>query len=159
MRPTRLRSKDEIKDAASAVSVSKGLEAYHKAVRIEGRSCSYSLETMKFYYGDVFEDRMGLIETHGDGRTVYILAPWTNDMDVLEDSVAHGVCNNIISMGYVPFIGIWDFKGRVYEEPSFAVDHGITEADVRRLLGKFGQRAAHRVMPDRAGIVDCGGPC
>lgn len=141
------------------MSISKGLEAYHRAVRIKGRSCPHSLETMRFYYGDVFEDRMSLIETYGDGRTVYMLAPWTNDKDTLEDSIAHGICNNIISMVHVPFIGIWDFRGHVYEEPSFAVDHGISEAAVGRLLDKFGQRAAYRVAPDHAGVMGCGGLC
>jgi len=53
-------------------------ESYRKAIRIKGRSCSYSLETMRFYYGDAPEDRINLVETYGDGKVVYFLAPWSN---------------------------------------------------------------------------------
>lgn len=151
---TKFRSQDEIKNAANMVSISKGLESYRKATRVRGKSCSYSLETMRFYYGDIFEDRMGLLETYGDGKTVYVLAPWTNDKNTLEDEVAHVICGNIISMGYVPFIGIWHFKDRVYEEPSFAIDHGISEHTVRDLLKKFDQKEVYRVTPDRAQSID-----
>lgn len=154
MRITKFRSKNEIKNAASKVSISKGLESYRKETQIEGKSCSYSLETMKFYYGDVYEDRMSLLETYGDGRSIYMLAPWTNNKSYLRDSVAHVICTNIISMGYIPFIGIWYFEGRMYEEPSFAVDHGISESTVKDLLKKFNQRAVYRVTPDNALSLD-----
>ena len=146
----RFRSQDEIKNAANKVSISRGLEFYHRAARIAGKSCSYSLETMRFYYGDSHDDRRCMLEAYGDGRTVYILAPWTNDRSTLGDSDAQRVCGNIVSMGYVPLIGIWNFKGRVYEEPSFAIDHGVSEATVRDLLQEFSQEAVYRITPDHA---------
>jgi len=150
----RFRSRAEIKDAANAVSVLEGLESYRKATRIAEKSCSYSLETMRFYYGDVLEDRQDLLETYGDGRAVYILAPWTNDKSVLEDEDAHRICENIVSMGHIPFIGIWSFKDRIYEEPSFAINHGITETAVRNLLREFNQKAVCRVTAERARSID-----
>ena len=149
----RFRSTAEIKNAANALSVSKGIESYRKAIRIKGRSCPYSLETMRFYYGDSPEDRINLVETYGDGKAVYFLAPWSNRRRMLRDTDAYTICSGIISMGHVPFIGIWHFEGRVYEEPSFAINHGISEATVKRLLKKFKQKAAYRVTPDQAKTV------
>lgn len=154
MRITKFRSKSEIKNAATTVSIPKGLESYRRATRTAGKSCSYSLETMRFYYGDVYKDRMSLLETHGDGRTIYILAPWTNSKRYLGDSAAHMICANIIPMGYIPFIGIWHFEGRMYEEPSFAVDHGISAPTVKGLLKKFSQQAVCWVTPDSALSLD-----
>jgi len=57
-------------------------------------------------------------------------------------------------MGHIPFIGIWHFGGTVYEEPSFAVDHGISGPTVKGLLKKFSQQAAYRVTPDNALSLD-----
>lgn len=158
MHNAKFRSKSEIKDAANAVSISKGLESYRKAIRTGGKSCSYSLETMRFYYGDVYEDRMSLLETYGDGRAIYILAPWTNNGNYLRDSTAHVICANIVSMGYVTFIGVWHFEGHVYEEPSFAVDHGMSGTTVKSPLKKFNQQAVYRVTPDNALSLDISGP-
>jgi len=90
VRVTKFRSRNEIEKAASMVSVSKGLESYRRATRIGGKSCSYSLETMRFYYGDNYQDRISLIETYGNGTEIYILAPWTNNSKrALRDTVAH----------------------------------------------------------------------
>ncbi|MDD9842636.1 MAG: hypothetical protein OXU85_01895 [Thaumarchaeota archaeon] len=90
-----------------------------------------------------------MLEAYGDGRTVYILAPWTNDRSTLGDSDAQRVCGNIVSMGHARLVGIWNFKGRVYEEPSFAIDHGVSEATVRGLQ-EFSQEAVCRITPDHA---------
>lgn len=119
-------------------------------------SCSYSLETGRFYEGGVSEDRKDLIELHGDGSQIYIIAPWSNLEEKLEEGDAEDVCGWIVEMGYIPFIGIWYFEGRRCEEPSFAVDHGITEAKVRAMLERFGQVATYRVRRDRAETVDRG---
>jgi len=156
VRIKRFRSEDEISDAANAVSVSKGLELYRKAIRKEGRSCSYSLETMGFYYGDNSQDRISLIETYGNGAEIYMLAPWSNRKRALLDTDAHAICTYIVHLGLIPFIGIWHFGGRVYEEPSFAIDHGISRAAVKHLLKKFKQKAAYHVTADRAQSVYLG---
>lgn len=108
---------------------------------------------MTFYYGDSFEDRKMLAETYGDGRAVYMLAPWSNRKSSLRDTDVHAVCSSITHMGHIPFIGVWHFEGRVHEEPSFAVDHGITTYGVKNLLKKFKQKAAYCVTPDRAWTV------
>jgi len=54
----------------------------------------------------------------------------------------------------MPFIGIWYFEGRRREEPSFAVGHGIDEADVKALLERFEQAAAYRARYGRAETVE-----
>jgi len=82
-----------------------------------------------------------------------MLAPWSNRRRALLDTDAHAVCDNIIHLGHIPFIGIWHFGGRVYEEPSFAIDHRISRAAVKHLLKKFKQKAAYHVTPDHAQSV------
>ena len=94
-----------------------------------------------------------MIELYGDGGLPCTLAPWSNLCDTLAGRDAITVCNNIISMGHVPFIGRWEFEGKMHEEPSFAINHGIAEAQIRELLGKFGQRAALRAAYTHTDIL------
>jgi len=95
-----------------------------------------------------------IYELHDDGSTIYIIAPWSNFEETLRDEDAEDACRLIVSMGYIPFIGIWYFEGRRCEEPSFAVDHGIDEAEVKTLLEKFEQVAAYLVRYDCAETVE-----
>lgn len=97
-----------------------------------------------------------MVETYGDGGTVYTIAPWSNPNKDLDENDAKTICRQIVLMGHVPFIGIWHFKGRKYEEPSFAVDHGISKSEVRIMLEAFGQKAAYLVRYDLAKSVSLG---
>lgn len=123
---------------------------YKQSVKPHNKSCTYSLETRKFYDGDIPEDRKDLVELYGDGGTLYIIAPWTNPEETLDEETAKDVCDSIVSMGLVPFIGIWHFEGRRYEEPSFAINHGITEEEIQGMLVELGQIAAYRVRYEHA---------
>lgn len=152
----RFRSSDDIKSIATSISFSKGWEAYNDTPKTPGRSCSYSLETRRMYYGDTPEDRRDLVETYGDGGTVYIMAPWSNPRKRLDENNAKTICRQIARMGYVPFIGVWHFRGRMHEEPSFAADHGISRTKVRAMLEAFGQEAAYLVRYDGAESVGVG---
>lgn len=150
----RFCSKAAIKNRAEAISFASAWKAYKNSTKPPGKSCSYSLETRKFYEGSIPGDRKDLIEMHGDGSQIYIIAPWSNLEEKLGDDDAEDVCDWIVRMGYIPFIGIWYFEGRRCEEPSFAIDHGITEAEVKAMLDRFDQMAAYRVRHDGAKTVD-----
>lgn len=91
------------------------------------------------------QDRKDLVELYGDGGTLYIIVPWSNTEDELYEEDAMNNCEKIVKMGHVPFIGIWYHKGRLYEEPSFPIDHGIPEPDLLALLERFDQIAAYCV--------------
>lgn len=149
----RFCSRGEIADRANAVSFVKAWDACRKFSHLPNKSFSYSLETRKLYDGDMPKGRKDLVELHCDGGTLYIIAPWGNPQKELDENGACEVCEKIIGMGYVPFIGIWNYKGQRHEEPSFAIDHGVSKHGVWRLLEKFGQDAAYCVRHDRAESV------
>jgi len=150
MATRRFCGKDAIKARAGLVSFRTAWNVYKNSTAPHGKSCTYSLETGKFYDGDMPKDRKDLVELYGDGGTLYIIAPWTNPEEELDEDRARDVCENIVGMGYVPFIGIWHFGGRLHEEPSFAIDHGITEKEAHEMLARFGQMAAYRARYGRA---------
>lgn len=139
-----------IADRANAISFEDAWAAYREFSVPQGKSGPYSLETGKFYDGGILKDRKDLVELHGDGRTLYIIAPWSNPKKELERDDAEEMCERIASMGHAPFIGIWHYVGRRHEEPSFAIDHGITRPEVWSLLEKFGQTAAYCVRYEGA---------
>jgi len=146
----RFCNKDDIKARAASISFKHAWRNYQKSSKPRRQSCTYSLETGKFYDGNVSGDRKDLVELYGDGGTLYIIAPWTNPEERLGENIARGVCKKIVGMGYIPFIGIWYFERRRYEEPSFAINHGITEEEIQELLVELGQIAAYRVSYERA---------
>lgn len=154
MNARRFCSKGEIKSRAGEISFAAARESYRNAAKPPGRPCSCSPETGKFYEGEIPEDRKDLIELHGDGGPIYIIAPWSNMDEKLREDGAEDVCAWIVRMGHIPFIGSWYFEGRRCEEPSFAIDHGISEAEVRDMLDRFDQVAAYRVRYDGAETVD-----
>jgi len=145
MATRRFCSREDIASRASAIPFEGAWAAYREFSVPPGKSGSYSLETGKFYDGSAPEDRKDLVELYGDGRTIYIIAPWSNPKNELDRDDAEEICERVVGMGHVPFIGIWHYMGRRHEEPSFAIDHGITGPDVWSLLEKFGQTAAYRV--------------
>jgi len=146
----RFCTRDDIKARADSISFKHEWINYQKSSKPHGKSCTYSLETRKFYDGDTLEDRKDLVELYGDGSTLYIIAPWTNPEEKLGENYARGICKKIVGMGHIPFIGIWYFEGRRYEEPSFAINHGITEEEIRELLAELGQIAAYRICYEHA---------
>lgn len=150
---SRFCSKDDIKVRANSISFMHAWINYQKSSRPHGKSCTYSLETGKFYDGDEPEDRKDLVELYGDGRALYILAPWSNPEERLSKNNARIVCKKIVGMGYIPFIGTWYFEGRQYEEPSFAINHGITEEKIQELLVELDQIAAYRVSYEHAEYI------
>ena len=97
---------------------------------------------------------MTIVDMHARG-----IRGWEDSLDIgaldkrqehpLGDSGSQGACGNIVSMGHARLVGIWNFKGRVYAEPSFAIDHGVSEATVRGLQ-EFSQEAVCRITPDHA---------
>lgn len=153
MGASRFCSKDEIKTRAGTISFTHAWLDYQKSSGLHDKSCTYSLETRKFYDGDEPEDRKDLLELYGDGGPLYIIAPWTNPEERLSENKARIVCKKIVGMGYIPFIGVWYFEGRRCEEPSFAINHGIIEEDIQELLVELGQVAACRVSYDRVEYI------
>jgi len=118
------------------------------------KSCAYSFETKRMYYGDMPGDRRDLVEVCGGGGEVCIIAPWSNPSKELDENGAKTTCGQIVRMGHVTLIGIRRFRGRGREEPSFAADRGINGAGVRALPGAFGQKAAYLV---RHGLAESAG--
>jgi len=138
------------------ISFFEGWDAYRHMPKTPDRSCAYSFETRRMYYGDTPGDRRDLVEVYGDGGEVYIIAPWSNPRKELDENDAKTICRQIVRIGHVPFIGIWHFKGRRCEEPSFAADRGISGAEVRAVPGACGQKAACLVRHDLAESVSRG---
>lgn len=150
----RFCSKADIKIRADTVSFEAGWASYKSAPRPHSASCTYSLETKRFYDGETEKDRRDLVETYGDGSALYIIAPWSNPEEELDRESARIVCERIVGMGYIPFIGIWHYGKRLYEEPSFAIDHGIAESEIREMLEAFEQKAVYRISHDHAESID-----
>lgn len=156
MRAKGLRSSDDIKSIAASISFSRGWKAHNDTPKIPGRPCPYSLETRRMCHGDSPEDRRDLVETYGDGGTACIMAPWPSPRKSLDENDAKTTCGQMALMGHVPFIGVWHFRVKMHEEPSFAADRGISRAEVRAMLEAFGQEAAYLVRYDGAESVEVG---
>lgn len=111
----RFCSKAAIADRANAISFEGAWGAYKGFFVPLGKSGSYSLETRKFYDGSVPEDRKDLVELYGDGRTLYIIAPWSNPKKELGRDDAEEICERIVGMGLVPFyrdLALWGAAAR-----------------------------------------------
>ena len=145
------RTKEEIRDAASSISVAKEWEVYgtrHK--NHVQKSYSYSFETRAFYDASKQADRHELIRLYSDGANpVNMVAMHDVFNKILTYSDIVSDADNLIDHGLVPFIGYWKLPTGFYTGVSMSIDHGVSDPDITKILKQCDQMCAARVFLDR----------
>lgn len=145
------RTKEEIRDAASSISVAKEWEVYgtRRKNHVQ-KSYSYSFETRAFYDASKQADRHELIRLYSDGANpvnMVAMHDVFNKRLTYSDIVSDA--DNLIDHGLVPFIGYWKLPTGFYTGVSMSIDHGVSDPDITKILKQCDQMCAARVFLDR----------
>jgi len=141
---------EEIHSAAGRLSVPEEWEAYVALCKNhDQKSYSYSLETRIFYDASDPADCQELVRLYGDGANpVNMIAMH----DVFNKPLTYGDvasdAHSLIGQGMVPFIGYWKVPTGFYTGISMAINHGVSDPDVEKILRRYDQMCAARVFPD-----------
>lgn len=144
------RTRDELELAAMGVRVREAIREYRRKSNPPD-TFSYSLETRQFYEANDPEGRTSLLENYGDGHSSLYMVAVTNVRGLITDGHAIRVAEKYAQQGRVPFIGRWVQNGKLHEDVSIALDHGISPAVVHDMLIEHGQEAA--LVIERGGFT------
>ena len=150
--PSQGRTNDEMRVAAHFVEIEKSFDIYRES-QLVAEEFSYSLETNRYYDADNSDDRIALLEMYGDGHSPLYMIAMTDTGGLIKKKYAISVCKHCVKIGRIPFIGRWIRKEEKKEEKtgedvSFAIDHGVSDAEIQYLLCKYKQRAALWITRD-----------
>jgi len=141
------RTKRELGQAATRVRIRDAILDYRRKIDLP-KEYSYSLETGVAY--DVAErgSRMALLDSYSDGQSPLYMIAVTHVQETISEDRAVLAAMDCVTLGRVPFLGRWVSDGVVYEDVSFAADHGITDKGTAVLLRKLKQKAALKITHD-----------
>lgn len=141
------RTMRELGQAAMRVRIHEAIRNYRSKID-HSKEYSYSLETGIAYDVTERSSRVALLESYSDGSSPLYMVAVTHVQDTINEEHAILAAMDCVMLGRVPFLGRWASGGVVYEDVSFAADHGISDKGATALLKKFKQKAALKVTRD-----------